>query len=408
MKNIIQTLRAIAILLLLGYVTSATGSGLIVGNYVSGTDSNPYRSSGPTADVDFEHKNSFGKTVAVHKESSLRKIVVFDWSGVQSIGTVYCDNKDNNNPGIRVVHNYISANLNADGHKLWKTNITGLYFALELTTLATAGVSSKPQWLDNNPGVSGAKATGLVYDSGSTACSHNYIYLLGGLEFGLKIHVYADSSFNPTDTDGTNFQLLKTGGHGAVDFYFSNDQSIDSANGRHKINVLISATGLVLTWPTCSTAAKITGVDGTKVINTNQVQLGSYQPKQIKDGLSPAKFSIDMSGCAYVHNIEVKLSTSKTGKNNTELLGNQETSGAASGVGVLIEGLKSNASAQMKLLPNNSSSIYKDLINDPYTESIAGVDNYKLNFQATLKQDGSAEIIPGKFRASSTFQISYP
>ncbi|HEB1252038.1 TPA: fimbrial protein, partial [Escherichia albertii] len=94
--------------------------------------------------------------------------------------------------------------------------------------------------------------------------------------------------------------------------------------------------------------------------------------------------------------------------NDKQLLGNLETSGAASGVGVLIEGLQSSVNAQMVIVPNSANSVYKDIMNDPYSESMTGVDNKSLSFQATLKQDGSADIKPGKFRATGTFQITYP
>lgn len=142
--------------------------------------------------------------------------------------------------------------------------------------------------------------------------------------------------------------------------------------------------------------------------NGNKVQLGNYLPKSIKDGLAPAKFNINMSQCSYIHNIEVKLTSGKIGTNDKQLLANLETSNAASGVGVLIEGLKSNASAQMVIKPNDANSVYKDIMNDPYNESEAGIDNKTLSFQATLKQDGTADIKPGIFRATGTFQITYP
>ncbi|HFL5235423.1 TPA: hypothetical protein ACG36D_002926, partial [Escherichia coli] len=33
---------------------------------------------------------------------------------------------------------------------------------------------------------------------------------------------------------------------------------------------------------------------------------------------------------------------------------------------------------------------------------------YPLHFQATLKQDGNIAIEPGDFKATSTFQVTYP
>lgn len=407
MKKIIQWLPRLLALLLAGYAFTASAYTLVVGNDVPGK-SNPYQSTGPNADFNVTHTNSFGKTIAVHKETSLREVAVYDWSGVMSPGMVYCYKNDTNSHRIRLFHNYISAGLNADGHTLWKTNINGLYFVIEITTLNSAGVSTEqlPLWIDQ-PTNSG-KDTELAYTSGSTACNYNSVYYrLGGLNMGFKIHLYADQNFAPTAQQAASFQLSKNGGHSAVDFYFHNNEATDQSHSK-KINITIPATGMILAWPTCS-ASTVAGVGGTSVTNGNDVQLGNHLPKAIKDGLAPAKFNINMTSCTYVHNIEVKLTSAKIGTNNKQLLANQETSNPASGVGVLIEGLQSSSSAQMVIVPNNATSVYKDIMNDPYSESDIGKDSTKsLQFQATLKQDGSADIKPGKFRATGTFQITYP
>ncbi|MGX9740117.1 fimbrial protein [Pseudocitrobacter corydidari] len=407
MNKIIQWLPRLLALLLAGCVFTASAYTLVVGNDVPGK-SNEFESTGPTADENFVYNNNFGKTVAVHKETSLREVAVYDWSGIINSGMVYCYKNDPNYHGIRLFHNYISSGLSADGHTLWKTNINGLYFVIEITFLSSAGVSTPqlPLWIDQ-PTNSG-KDTLLTYTSGATACNHdNVYYRLGGLQMGFKIHLYADQNFAPTAQQAADFQLSKNGGHGAVDFYFHNSDAVDQSHSK-KINFTIPATGMILAWPTCS-ASTVAGVGGTSVTNGNDVQLGNRLPKAIKDGLAPAKFNINMTSCTYVHNIEVKLTSAKIGTKNKQLLANQETSNAASGVGVLIEGLQSSSSAQMVIVPNNATSVYKDIMNDPYNESEIGKDSTKsLQFQATLKQDGSADIKPGKFRATGTFQITYP
>lgn len=407
MNKIIQCIPRLLAFLLAGCVFSASAYSLVVGNDVPGSGRDKWKSTGPNADQYYNHTNTFGKTVAVHKETGLREVAVYDWTGLIDTGMVYCYKNDGTGKyDIQVFHNYIAAGKNANGHDLWKTSINGLYFVIEITGLYSAGVSTQslPIWIDQATAT--GKKTKLEYTGGGSACNYDSVYYrLGGFGVGFKIHLYADQTFAPTAQEAANFELSKNGGHGAVDFYFHNDGSNQSHS--KKINITIPATGMLLAWPTCS-ASTISGVSGTSVTNGNKVQLGNYLPKSIKDGLAPAKFNINMSQCSYIHNIEVKLTSGKIGTNDKQLLANLETSNAASGVGVLIEGLKSNASAQMVIKPNDANSVYKDIMNDPYNESEAGIDNKTLSFQATLKQDGTADIKPGIFRATGTFQITYP
>ena len=66
-------------------------------------------------------------------------------------------------------------------------------------------------------------------------------------------------------------------------------------------------------------------------------------------------------------------------------------------------------------LPNDSNSVYKDY--DPrgkddttggvYPDQDTGI-TYPLHFQATLQQDGTIPIEAGEFKATSTFQVTYP
>ena len=87
----------------------------------------------------------------------------------------------------------------------------------------------------------------------------------------------------------------------------------------------------------------------------------------------------------------------------------------ASLVGVLIEGLATSKNPLMTLKPNDSNSVYKDY--DPrgkddttggvYPDQDTGI-TYPLHFQATLQQDGTIPIEAGEFKATSTFQVTYP
>lgn len=80
----------------------------------------------------------------------------------------------------------------------------------------------------------------------------------------------------------------------------------------------------------------------------------------------------------------------------------------------MIEGLANRKSALMILKPNDSTSVYKDntgQAQDHDSDAIYPEDQgitYPLHFQATLKQDGNIAIEPGEFKATSTFQVTYP
>ncbi len=125
-------------------------------------------------------------------------------------------------------------------------------------------------------------------------------------------------------------------------------------------------------------------------------------------------FDISLQNCIRVRNIETKLVSTKIGIEDKQLLGNTLTgTGGAKGVGVLIEGLATSRSALMTLKPNDATSVYKDYEEeDDNTDGIypdkGNGTTQPLHFQATLKQDGNIAIEPGEFKATSTFQVTYP
>ena len=133
--------------------------------------------------------------------------------------------------------------------------------------------------------------------------------------------------------------------------------------------------------------------------------MGEYSSGTIKNGASPVPFDISLQNCIRVRNIETKLVTGKVGTQNTQLLGNTLTgSTAAKGVGVLIEGLATS---------NDTNSVYidyetEDDTSDGVYPNQGNGTSQPLHFQATLKQDGNIAIEPGEFKATSTFQVTYP
>ncbi len=142
--------------------------------------------------------------------------------------------------------------------------------------------------------------------------------------------------------------------------------------------------------------------------------MGEYSSGTIKNGASPVPFDISLQNCIRVRNIETKLVTGKVGTQNTQLLGNKLTgSTAAKGVGVLIEGLATSKNPLMTLKPNDTNSVYidyetEDDTSDGVYPNQGNGTSQPLHFQATLKQDGNIAIEPGEFKATSTFQVTYP
>jgi P pilus assembly protein, pilin FimA len=389
-------------LLLLNCCTStcyALSSTLVVGDGgTSGT-------GGPTKDYTFtDSAHAFGQNVAIHTESSLIRLATYDWSGPMDTGPVYCTASGSHND-LQLTHNYTASGLTSpDGHILYTTTVRGLYFAMQVTTLFAASITPAESsfWLDQKTKT--IVSSGYASTSTKNSCEKtgkNKFHYLGNIMYGVKIYLYADSSFSPTTTDIQNFRFTRNGN---VDLYLENPNS--GVSNSHLLNFIFPAKGLKGFWPTCTASA----VGGSAASGSNTVKLGSYYPKQIKDGLSPVKFSIDLKNCSYVNNIQIKLTSNNIGKNNTSLLGNGSNNQTpASGIGVLIEGLKNNVSAQMTLNPNNSSSIYKDSNNNSGEGSPIGSTTKSLYFQATLKPDGSnATITPGDFKATGSFTMSYP
>ncbi|EBG3703326.1 fimbrial protein [Salmonella enterica] len=368
----------------------AINTTLVVGDYASSEHDDP---SGDSVFTDNSH--NFGQTIAIHKETALRQITVFNWSGIQYVMEMFC-NGSGNHTYLQLTHNYISAGKSYNGHPLYKTSIPGFYFTIEMTFLQPAeNMTSSTFWFDKTSTPITSEFTEFP-----SACSRTNVYSnLGKLMYGLKIYAYVDSDFAPTEAQLQSFTLSK---NGDSDFYIDNP---GSGLSNYKMKFNLAATGLKAVWPTCSAST----ISGTNVSGST-VKLGSFYPKQIMEGLSPTKFQINLSSCQYINNIEVKLASNNVGTKNTSLLTNNSTSNTkASGIGVLIEGLKSSSSAQMVLKPNDSSSIYKDTTNNTGDGSPVGSATKSLYFQATLKPDGDNPTInPGDFKATAQFSITYP
>lgn len=67
----------------------------------------------------------------------------------------------------------------------------------------------------------------------------------------------------------------------------------------------------------------------------------------------------------------------------------------------------------VRTFPNDTNSVYidyetEDDTSDGVYPNQGNGTSQPLHFQATLKQDGNIAIEPGEFKATSTFQVTYP
>lgn len=221
----------------------------------------------------------------------------------------------------------------------------------------------------------------------------------------LTIEFYTDTNFNPT----TNQQVTLSRTDNYLYSFKGYGVGIGINEHSYILKIDFDLTDIILTNPTCFTAA-LSG----PTVSGSTVKMGDYSPAQIKNGATAVPFDITLQNCIRVRNIETKLMSNKVGSVSKELLANTLTgNNAAKGVGVLIEGLKNTKSAQMVLKPNDSTSVYKDYETEDdttggiYPDKGNGISQ-PLHFQATLKQDGNIAIEPGDFKATSTFQVTYP
>ncbi|MDU2938661.1 MAG: fimbrial protein [Enterobacteriaceae bacterium] len=386
----------------------------IVGNEMPQPENKDIRVDPPYMDGTPTWNKIMGRTAAVHTQGPTPNMIAkYDWSGAHdsgmadsgTSGQLYC-RKDGNDTSLNVEHGYGSPYGAVDGHPIWKTNIDGLYFAVEVArvflpmTLNTT--PSSPFWL-NGPFVIDGTPNDPSCDD-ERAAGQNKVVIMGGVQLGFNVYLYADNTFTPQTTI-SNLEFPKSG----YDLRVFNSTAGGLGSG-HSIKFILNLSGFNMAWPTCA-ANSVTSNGKTGYT----VDLGSYYPKQISNNQTQTvPFTINLKSCTYVTNIEVKLDSTNIGANDKTLLTNSATEDPAKGVGVQIKGLKNDSSVEMVLIPGDSSSIYKDtnpLPSRPSNRndnSDPGNATKDLNFNATLKQDGNATIMPGKFKATGRFTINYP
>ena len=401
-------------------VGAANNVSYIVGdNYGVGPGNQKWRDTGPNGDVTVKFRYGSGtNNLVFYKPTQLGPTgVSLKWEQLDSAsggGFLYC-NRSGTSSGtpMSIKHKMVDSGKSYGGHKLLKTSVPGLYY-----TLAISNIWSAYTFTDINP--SGiyigdatehffhwhAESEQVLYWSCYNANNKNKYWAVGGVVQTLTIEFYTDTDFNPTTNQRVT--LLRTDNY--LYSFKGEGVGIGINEHSHYLKIDFDLTDIVLTNPTCFTAA----LSGPSVSGST-VKMGDYSPAQIRNGATAVPFDITLQNCIRVRNIETKLKSNKVGSVSKELLANTLTGNdAAKGVGVLIEGLKNTKSAQMVLKPNDATSIYKDYETENDTTGGIFPDNgnagtsQPLHFQATLKQDGNIAIEPGDFKATSTFQVTYP
>lgn len=401
-------------------VGAANNVSYIVGdNYGVGPGNQKWRDTGPNGDVTVKFRYGSGtNNLVFYKPTQLGPTgVSLKWEQLDSAsggGFLYC-NRSGTSSGtpMSIKHKMVDSGKSYGGHKLLKTSVPGLYY-----TLAISNIWSAYTFTDINPsGIYIGDATEhffhwhveseqVLYWSCDNANNKNKYWAVGGVVQTLTIEFYTDTDFNPTTNQRVT--LLRTDNY--LYSFKGEGVGIGINEHSHYLKIDFDLTDIVLTNPTCFTAA----LSGPSVSGST-VKMGDYSPAQIRNGATAVPFDITLQNCIRVRNIETKLKSNKVGSVSKELLANTLTGNdAAKGVGVLIEGLKNTKSAQMVLKPNDATSIYKDYETENDTTGGIFPDNgnagtsQPLHFQATLKQDGNIAIEPGDFKATSTFQVTYP
>jgi type 1 fimbria pilin len=400
-------------------VGAANNVSYVVGNNAGvGPSDQKWKETGPNADIIVKFRYGSGtNNLVFYKPTQLSPTgVSLKWAQLDSAsggGFLYC-NRSGNASGtpMSIENKMVDSGKSYGGHKLFKTSVPGLYYTLAISNIWSTYTST-----DINP--SGmyigdsteqyfnwrGESEQTLYWSCNNANSTKKYWAVGGVMQTLTIEFYTDTNFNPT----TNQQVTLSRTDNYLYSFKGYGVGIGINEHSYFLKIDFDLTDIILTNPTCFTAA-LSG----PTVSGSTVKMGDYSPAQIKNGATAVPFDITLQNCIRVRNIETKLMSNKVGSVSKELLANTLTgNNAAKGVGVLIEGLKNTKSAQMVLKPNDSTSVYKDYETEDDTTGGIYPDkgngtSQPLHFQATLKQDGNIAIEPGDFKATSTFQVTYP
>ncbi|RZN53642.1 fimbrial-like adhesin [Escherichia sp. E10V10] len=395
------------------YTVSATTS-FIVGDK-SGVDN--FKGPSTAAQMTFNYTSTSSNLVFYKPTQFGPTGVKLYWSYLDTGiggGILYCNTSGGAIAGPITIENaMVYSGKDYGGHKLFKTSVPGLYYTLLISNVWSAyntitDIQSPGIYIgdpSNQEFFFSVTDNDLQTRGCNRANSDNKFWAIGGILHNITVEFYTDVNFDPTSNQQVQ---LSSSSNYLYSFKAFNPGTKIKPHSNH-IYVNFTLNNVKLTLPTCF-ISMLTGPS----VNGSTVRMGEYSSGAIKNGASPVPFDISLQNCIRVRNIETKLVTGKVGTENTLLLGNTLTgSTAAKGVGVLIEGLATSKNPLMTLKPNDTTSVYKDYETEDDTSDGVYPNQGKgtsqpLHFQATLKQDRNITIEPGEFKATSTFQVTYP
>lgn len=355
-----------------------------------------------------EGRSSSSTLIINHSPILKSSNVIFRFDNIDTApygGGIWCD-KDIGGSDKMTFHIRPGSNMVAFGSApgnpnatLYKTSITGLYYTVQIKNLYAAYTT----FTNSTFYLSSDIVTKVSKNTYSCGTGGDF---MGGFILSVEVEFYTDSTLVlPTTGSIADAPFIWLAPNGSGDGYFTIQNEEEGGN----IGISLSANKIRLSYPTCfSVLSSTTG---------NTLNLGTYSIPELKTDTKEIPFSINLSSCMGIKNIEVRLSTSLVDSHNEILLGNiyEGTNGGAAGFGVQITGESTTLSPKMVLQPNMATSVYRDyevetLTQFPmfYTPSYYNESTSQtLNFSAQLKPDGGA-IEPGNFKATGVFSITYP
>lgn len=406
--------RLYAISLLLAAFPLVSPNSYAVSTFVLGNMANPpiQVGSGPTDDGTINIYYPSNPTVVFSRTSELAPAnVKINWSAGHGTATsnmsLYCTMSDKGTGnGFSIESGYISAG-SYGGVNIFKTNIAGLYFSVNLRSFSSDGeATTNISNVDIRDGIMHSviqltPTSETVCKKTNTTGEVNYA-TSGGFTFYSSLTFYTDQTYTPGSSSIT---LLKKGNY---DFRLWNENPGSGIKSNY-VNVIYDISGVVVSEPTCSAQPVASGSS----VSGSTVDLGHYSPNDIIKGAAAVPFAINLAGCKGLRNIDVTLSSTTVASDPT-MLGNILSSNKATGIGLEIAGAANKASTQTVIIPNDTSSVYHDQRDTSGDDNIYGsnengkVQTHTLNFLATLKRDGNQSIGSGNFKATGTFTINYP
>ena len=313
-------------------------------------------------------------------------------------GMIYCS-VSMGNP-LTLESHFVASPYSYNGHQLFRTNVTGLYFTMHMYSMRSFLTTSTDDFY-----VGDQKQQALTFRNNYCSTTAGEYLAVGGFIAYIDIEFYNDATFNP-DTTGAISLLSDASYH-----YSITNLNPGGILFSKYIYQTFNLSNVTLSSPTC-TAAVLSG----NSVQGDTVSLGEYNPRDVVDGVAGIPFAINLQNCYRVNNIEVKMTTGAPAM-SAALLGNSLTTeaNAANGLGVEIKGKSNSHFAEVVLHPNDTNSVYKaygdttDSSNGIIGNGASGTAaTQTLNFVATLKQDNNQQIRGGDFKATAVFSITYP